>query len=74
MALTLDVVNAPSVKSDAPAKIQIYRGERGGRGGNLFITQAFLRDLSDLVKKAFFATLSKNLRGKVPPFKIPGSR
>ena len=33
---------------DAPAKIQIYRGERGGRGGNLFITQGFLRDLRDL--------------------------
>jgi hypothetical protein len=51
------VKNSP-FKFDGLAKIQIYRGERGGRGGNLFITQGFLRDLRDLCgEKAFFATL-----------------
>jgi hypothetical protein len=42
------------------AKIQIYRGERGGRGGNLFIAQGFLRDLRDLCgEKSLFCDFIK---------------
>src|SRR5690606_11115942 len=46
---------------DGPAKIHIYRGERGGRGGNPFIGQRFLRDLRDLVLKKPFLRLYQSI-------------